>query len=132
MHSVVLSCTNGDVQLNLQSWPAELAVLAKWSKLSDASLLGISRMGEVAGGACWKVLGCLWRMCGWMRLKPSGNVVQIHGKAMQVLQGRSEPPRHSKQPSQPASHPPHLPPCAMITGTDQENSQSMLSGQSAW
>jgi len=36
-------------------------------------------------------------------------VIQIHGKAMQVLQGRSEPPRHSKQPSQPSSHPPHLP-----------------------
>jgi len=33
-------------------------------------------------------------------------VIQIHGKAMRVLQGRSEPPRHSKQPSQPSSHPP--------------------------
>jgi len=37
-------------------------------------------------------------------------VIQIHGKAMQVLQGRSEPPRHSKQPSQPSSHPPSLTP----------------------
>jgi len=68
--------------------------------------LGISRMGEVAGGACWKVWGCLWHMCGWMRLKLWGNVIQVHGKAMQVLQGRPEPPRHSKQPSQPSSHPP--------------------------
>jgi len=64
-------------------------------------------MGEVAGGAWWKVWGCLWRMCGWMRLKLCGNVIEIHGKAMQ---GRSEPPRHGKQPSQPSSHPPHLPP----------------------
>jgi len=68
--------------------------------------LSISRMGEVAGGAYWKVWGCLWRMCGWMKLKLCGSVIQIHGKAMQVLQGRSEPPRHSKQPIQPSSHPP--------------------------
>jgi len=72
----------------------------------DLVALGISRMGEVAGGACWKVWGCLWRMCGWMGLKLCGNVIEIHGKALQVLQGRSEPPRHSKEPSQPSSHPP--------------------------
>jgi len=40
-----------------------------------------------------------------MRLKLCGNVIEIHGKAMRVLQGRSEPPRHSKQPSQPSTYP---------------------------
>jgi len=64
----------------------------------------------------WTVWGCLWRMCGWMRLKLCGSVIEIHGKASQVLQGRSEPPRHSKQPSQPSSHPPHLPPRAICQG----------------
>jgi len=78
----------------------------RWRCTQHHTCLSISRMGEVAGGACWKVWVCLWRMCGWMRLKLCRNVKEIHGKAMQVLQGRSEPPRHSKQPSQASSHPP--------------------------
>jgi len=88
--------------------------LFELATLQCSNPLSISRMGEVAGGACWKVWGCLWRMCGWMKLKLCGNVIQIHGKAKQVLQSHSEPPRHSKQPSQPAFHPPpHLPPRAI-------------------
>jgi len=67
-------------------------------------------MGEVAGGACWRVWGCLWRMCGWMRLKLDGNVVEIHGKAMQVLQGCSEPRSLAvaQRAAQPAFQPPPL------------------------
>jgi len=45
-------------------------------------------------------------------------------RQLQVLQGRSEPPRHSKQPSQPSSHPPSPTPardmsCCWVTQPQQ-------------
>jgi len=64
-------------------------------------------------GACWRVRGCLWRMCGWMRLKLCGNVIEIHGKAMQVLQGCLSLLGTASSPASLPATPPHLPPRAI-------------------
>jgi len=77
------------------------------AELSDMAYRMVERfvMGHLLEHFCRLQL-----ISGGMRLKLFGTVVELHSKALQVVQGHSDPPRHSSQPSQPASQRPSLTP----------------------